>query len=213
MKSAVIVAGGRSTRFGSQDKAVAELAGTPMIRRVADRIADVVEAVVVNCRTEQVPAIREAMAGYPRRVTFAVDPEPDRGPMAGIMTGLRGIESIAGPDAPAFVVACDMPFVDPGFVEYLFDRVDGYDAAVPRLDDQWFQTTHAVYRAAPMAEACQVALDRGDRKIIEPLFDLNYVVVEEEHALEYTTRAAFENLNTREEFRRAEERVLEREGR
>ena len=213
MKSAVIVAGGRSTRFGSQDKAVAELAGTPMIRRVADRITDVVEAVVVNCRTEQVPAIREVMAGYPRRVTFAVDPEPDRGPMAGIMTGLRGIESIAGGDAPAFVVACDMPFVDRDFVEYLFDRVDGYDAAVPRLDDRWFQTTHAVYRAAPMAEACQAALDRGDRKIIEPLFDLNYVVVEEEHALEYTTRAAFENLNTREEFRRAEERLLERERR
>ena len=213
MQTAVIVAGGRSTRFGSDDKAVAELAGTPMIRRVADRIADVVNAVVVNCRDDQVPAIRAAMEGYPNRVTFAVDPEPDRGPMAGIMTGLRGIESIAGPDAPAFVVACDMPFVDPGFVEYLFDRVEGHDAAVPRLDDQWFQTTHAVYRAGPMAEACQAALARGERKILDPLFDLDYVVIEEEDALEYTTRAAFENLNTREEFHRAEERILDRESR
>ncbi|AUX09385.1 molybdenum cofactor guanylyltransferase [Halalkaliarchaeum desulfuricum] len=213
MKTAVVVAGGRSTRFGGADKAVADLAGTPMIRRVADRIVDVVDAVVINCRDDQVPAIREAMAGYPRRVTFAVDPEPDRGPMAGIMTGLRGVESIAGPDAPAFVVACDMPFVDPGFIEHLFDRVDGYDAAVPRLDDRWFQTTQAVYRAEPMAAACEAALDRGERKIIEPLFDLEYVVIEEAEALEHTTRGAFENLNTREEFRRAEERFLDRERR
>ena len=213
MQTAVIVAGGRSTRFGSDDKAVADLAGTPMIRRVADRIADVADAVVVNCREEQVPAIRDALERYPRRVSIAVDPEPDRGPMAGIMTGLRGIESIAGPDAPAFVVACDMPFVDPGFVEHLFDRVDGHDAAVPRLDDRWFQTTHAVYRAGPMVGACEAALARGERKILDPLFDLNYVVIEEEEALEYTTRAAFENLNTREEFQRAEERLLDRDGR
>ncbi|MEF8779642.1 MAG: molybdenum cofactor guanylyltransferase [Haloferacaceae archaeon] len=211
MQTAVIVAGGRSTRFGTADKAVAELAGTPMIRRVADRIAGVVDAVVLNCRAEQVPAIQEAMEGYPRRVTTAVDPETDRGPMAGIMTGLRGVESLAGPETPAFVVACDMPFVDPEFVDYLFGRVEGYDAAVPRLDDRWFQTTHAVYRAGPMADACESALERNERKIIEPLFDLDYVVVEEAEALEYTTRAAFENLNTREEFEEAAERISDRD--
>ena len=38
MTTGAIVAGGRSTRFGDRDKAVAELAGVPMIRRVADRL-------------------------------------------------------------------------------------------------------------------------------------------------------------------------------
>ena len=55
MRSGVVVAGGRSTRFGAPDKAVADLGGTPMIRRVADRIAPAVEELVVNCRPS-VPA-------------------------------------------------------------------------------------------------------------------------------------------------------------
>lgn len=211
MQTAVIVAGGRSTRFGQADKALAELAGTPMIRRVADRIAGVVDAVIVNCRAEQVPGIRQAMEGYPLSVRTAVDPEPDRGPMAGIMTGLRGVQSLADSETPAFVIACDMPFVDPDFVTYLFDCVEGYEAAVPRLDDQWFQTTHAVYRSGPMVDACERALERNERKILEPLFDLDYVVVEEDDALQYTTKRAFENLNTREEFDRAEQRIREQE--
>jgi molybdopterin-guanine dinucleotide biosynthesis protein A len=198
MPTGVILAGGRSTRFGDRDKAVAELAGTPMIRRVADRLVDAVDALVVNCRPEQVGALREALAGSPREVIFAEDERPDRGPMAGIMTGLRAAES-----PYAFVVACDMPFVDPRLVSHLFDRAAGRDAAVPRLGDRWFQTTHAVYRARPMAEACERALVRGEGKIIAPLFELDYAVVEEEEVLERADRRTFENVNTPEEFEAA----------
>ncbi|WP_227356368.1 molybdenum cofactor guanylyltransferase [Haladaptatus salinisoli] len=202
MPTGVIIAGGRSTRFGDRDKAVAELAGTPMVRRVADRLAGSVDALVVNCRPEQASAIRAALEGYPREVTVAEDPEPDLGPMAGIGTGLRAVES-----AYAFVVACDMPFVDSDVVEYLFERAAGHDAAVPRLDDEWFQTTHAVYRAAPMAEACERALARDERRIVEPLFELDYVVVDEAEVRERGSLATFENVNTREEFEAAAKRL------
>ena len=143
--------------------------------------------------------------------------------MAGIRTVLRGVEGWGGSDAPAFVVACDMPFVEPALVDMLFDRIDGLDgertgdagavgdtdgdrpdAVVPRVDDEWFQTTHAAYRAGPMADACDDALARGDRKIIAPLFDLDYATVgaDELAALDVDDRS-FENLNTREEFETA----------
>ena len=68
---AAVVAGGRSTRFGDRDKAVADLAGTPMIRRVADRLADVTDRLVVNCRADQRAAIEDAIAGYPNPVRYA----------------------------------------------------------------------------------------------------------------------------------------------
>lgn len=202
MPTGIIIAGGRSTRFGDRDKAVAELAGTPMIRRVADRLTGSVDALVVNCRPEQASTIRAALEGYPREVTVAEDPEPDLGPMAGIRTGLRAVDS-----GYAFVVACDMPFVDSDVVEYLFERAAGHDAAVPRLDDEWFQTTHAVYRAAPMAEACERALARDERRIVEPLFELDYVVVDEEEIRERGSLETFENVNTREEFEAAAKRL------
>lgn len=208
MPTGVIVAGGRSTRFGDQDKATASLAGTPMIRRVADRLVDCVDALVVNCRPDQVAAIETALAGYPHRVTVAEDREPDQGPMAGIRTGLRAVDS-----EYAFVAACDMPFIDPLFVDYLFERAagdqspDSHDAAVPRLGDEWFQTTHAVYRATPMADACDRALAEGEHKIIVPLFDLDYVVVDEPAVREHGSLETFENINTQAEFEAAADRL------
>ena len=217
MRSGVIIAGGRSTRFGDADKAVAPLAGTPMTRRVADRLEPVVDELVVNCRPDQREAIDEALAGYEPQYSFALDQEEDQGPMAGIRDGLRGA---AGEHA--VVVACDMPFVDPAVVNYLFDRCSGavsppagnedvgeppYDAAVPKLSDGWYQTTQAVYRPGPMADACDAALERGDRKILAPLEALDWAVVgDDELPGEGTT---FDNVNTQDELEAAEQRLSE----
>ncbi|AAV46250.1 molybdenum cofactor guanylyltransferase [Haloarcula quadrata] len=200
MRAGVIVAGGRSTRFGDSDKAVADLAGTPMVRRVADRLGEAVDELVVNCREDQVEAIDTALSDHTLEPTFALDEDPDQGPMAGIATGLGAVDS-----EYAAVVACDMPFVDPTFVDYLFERAASHEAAVPR-PDEWFQTTQAVYHADAMHDACQRALERGEHKIVEPLFDLEYVVVEREDVLAHTSLDTFKNLNTREEFEAAAER-------
>ncbi len=194
MPAGVVISGGRSTRFGEADKAVADLAGTPMIRRVVDSITDCIDELVINCRDDQVDPISDALATSPLEPMFALDEEPDKGPMAGIATGLDATDA-----EYAVVVACDMPFVDGDFVDYLFERAAGHDAAVPR-PDEWFQTTQAVYRSTAMARACERALANGDRKIIEPLFDIDYVVVERADIERHTSLQTFENLNTREEF-------------
>ncbi|SIR06969.1 molybdenum cofactor guanylyltransferase [Haladaptatus litoreus] len=201
MPAGVILAGGRSTRFGEQDKAVADLAGVPMLRRVADRIGGVVDELVINCREDQRDAIEEAVCDYPNPTKFAIDSDPDQGPMAGIRTGLAACD-----DEYAFVVACDMPFVDSELVNYLFERAEGHEAAVPRLGDGWFQTTHAVYEPNPMVEACDTALGEEKRKIVEPLFELDYVVVEEEELQKYGSLESFENVNTKAEFEAAVQR-------
>jgi len=200
MQSGVIVAGGRSTRFGDTDKAVAELAGIPMIRRVADRIAPAVDELVVNCRDDQRAAIQAALDGFEHPVRYALDPEPDLGPLAGIATGLDAVEGTYG-----FVVACDMPFVDPSLVETLFERAEGHEAAVPR-PDEWFQTTQAVYRADEMVRASERALEAGDRRVVAALETLDYVEVDRDEIEAHASMDTFENLNTREEFESAQDR-------
>jgi len=201
MRAVVVLAGGRSTRFGDTDKAVADLAGTPMVRRVVDRVAGAVDEVVINCRADQVDPVRDALAGSGFDPTFAVDREPDEGPMAGIARGLEAVSA-----EYAFVVACDMPFVDPAFVGFLFDRAAGRDAAVPR-PDEWYQTTQAVYRTAAMAPACRRALDRGDSRIVAPLDDLDVAVVDGAEIDRVAAADTFDNINTREEFAAADERL------
>ena len=203
MRASLVLAGGRSTRFGDSDKAVAELAGTPMIRRVVDRVAGVVSEVVINCRADQVDAIRDALVGSGFDPTFAVDREPDEGPMAGIARGLEAVSA-----EYTFVVACDMPFVDPAFAEFLFERAAGSDAAVPR-PEEWYQTTQAVYRTDPMVKACRQALDRGAGRIVVPLEDLQVAVVGADEIDRVASTNTFDNVNTREEFAAANDRLRE----
>jgi molybdopterin-guanine dinucleotide biosynthesis protein A len=204
MPAGVVVAGGHSTRFGDADKAVADLAGTPMVRRVADRLAPAVDALVVNCRQDQRAAIGDALSGYGLPVRYAIDRKEDLGPVAGIERGLRA--ALDEYDAEyAFVAACDLPFLDPVLAAHLLDCVGDHDAAVPR-PDEWFEVLHAGYRAEPMAAACSAALDRGEGKIVAPLFDLDYVVVEGEELEPFDPRS-FESVDTREALRQAAERL------
>jgi len=210
--SGAILAGGLSTRFGDADKAVAELAGVPLIRRVADRLAGasepippgaaraaggdpVVDDLVVNCRDDQREPIAAALDGVPLPVRWAVDEEPELGPTAGIRNACR-----TAPGTYAAVVACDMPFVDPAFVATLVEDAAGHDAAVPRLEDRWLQTTQAVYRTAPTAAACDRALARGDRKVLAALDELDRAVVDDAAIRARTTPRTFTNVNTREDL-------------
>jgi molybdopterin-guanine dinucleotide biosynthesis protein A len=206
MRSGLIVAGGRSTRFGSEDKVVASIAGMPMIRRVANRLAGVVDALVINCRGEQVEHIREALVGYGPRVRFAHDETPDQGPLAGMAAGLRTVEH-----EYAFVAAADMPLIEPAIVAYLFERAvsSNHDAVIPQIDDQWYQTTHAVYRSNTMADACEAALAAGKRKTIAPLRDIDYSVIDEREIRAYGSLDTFENINTPEDREAAVEKLAD----
>jgi molybdopterin-guanine dinucleotide biosynthesis protein A len=201
-RTAVVLAGGRSTRFEGGDKLLSDLAGEPLVRRTVARLAPVVGTVVLNCRDDQREALAAALEGFDGfDLRFAVDPEPDAGPMAGIRTGLR-----AAPTEFAVVVAGDMPFVEPGLVRHLFARVAGHDAAVPRVEE-WYQTTQAVYRAASMADACDRALARGDGKILAPLEELHWTTVTWETLRANGWLDSFENVNTRGELAEAAERL------
>lgn len=200
MPSAVVIAGGRSTRFGDADKALADVAGAPMIRRVADRLRGPTDELVVNCRPGQRAALAEALAGYDAPVRFAVDDGPDRGPVAGIRNGLA-----AASEPVAVVVACDMPFVDPAFVATLFDRVEGHDAAVPRLGE-WYEPTQAAYRCEPTVDACEAALAAGDPRVLDPLEALAWTVVED-----VPDEETFRDVDTRAELAAAADDLSERE--
>ncbi len=196
--SGVVLAGGYSTRFGEADKAVAELAGKPMIGHVVDRLATLTDDVVVNCREEQVDRIREALAGCDPDIQFATDPVPDLGPLAGIRRGLEAVDR-----EYAAVVACDMPFVDPDLLAYLADRARGHDGAVVQLEEGWYQTTQAVYRADAMADACGAALDSDDNRVVAALDRIDVVTVAESE-LESVDVATFESIDTQEALAAAE---------
>jgi molybdopterin-guanine dinucleotide biosynthesis protein A len=191
--SAVVVAGGRSTRFGEHDKALAPVDGTPMLRRVADCLVPLVDELVVNCRRDQQPAFEDALDGCGLTPRFAVDHVPDQGPVAGLRTGLR---MAAG--EVAIAVACDLPGVTTPLVGYLLSRARATDAAavVPSTDGHRHPLC-AAYDVAAAREACSRVLARGDHRLCGVLTDLDPVVtVGDDAVAERAGPRALANVNT-----------------
>jgi molybdopterin-guanine dinucleotide biosynthesis protein A len=205
-RAGVVLAGGYATRFGDRDKAVADLAGVPMVRRTADRLAAVTDGVVVNCRREQVPALREALAGRDD-VALAPDPTPDRGPLAGIATGLDVLDATTVEYTA--VVACDMPLVEPALLAHLFDRAAGHDAALVRTDDGWFQPTQAVYRIEQMRSGCAHALRADDPRVLAALDALDVAVIGESEVESVASMRSLTDVNTVETLRTVAESLRE----
>lgn len=98
----VILAGGRSTRMGGGDKALAPLAGRPLLQHVIDRLAPQVVALALSVEHESA-----ALAG------FGLPQLPDpvaghRGPLGGLLSGLR---HFAGLRCWVLLASCDAPFL------------------------------------------------------------------------------------------------------
>ncbi len=91
-----ILAGGRSTRFGS-DKALANLDGRALIDRVVDAVAPQVDALVVVGRT------------HPGLTCIPDRPAPDLGPLGGIAAALHHAAALGY--AQILTVPCDAPFL------------------------------------------------------------------------------------------------------
>jgi molybdopterin-guanine dinucleotide biosynthesis protein A len=91
----VVLAGGHSTRMGSP-KADLDWHGVPLVVHVARAVAAATHGPVVVVGA---PGQR-----LPDELTVVRDPEPDRGPLLGLATGLAAL-----PTERAFVCATDQP--------------------------------------------------------------------------------------------------------
>jgi len=191
----LVLAGGRSVRFGDREKALAELDGRPLLAHAVDGLAPAVDGVVVSCRADQVAAFRGALSSVSASVAVAPDPVPDRGPAAGAAAGLSTVS------APLVAVAtCDAPFVDAAFVEYLFETVGDRQGIVPRLDGHR-QVAHAVYRSGPLERAVRDALANGDWSLHDAVARLDVADLSESQVLARTARRTFTDVNTPHDLR------------
>lgn len=133
----IVLAGGLSRRLG-RDKAVEPINGEPLISRVIRSLEDLTNEIVVvvndSARADQLPLSNAARV--------AVDIYPDSGSLGGIFSGLSAAKNDWG-----FVVACDMPFLNPELIAQMLTLRHGYDAVVPMLDG-YPEPTHSAYSKA-----------------------------------------------------------------
>jgi molybdenum cofactor guanylyltransferase len=153
--AAVVLAGGRSSRMGS-DKATLPWHGSTLLRHVCGLVARGVDGpvLVVRAPAQELPAL-------PKGVDVLDDPTEGLGPLQGIAVGLAALEDRAD---VAFVCATDVPFLHPAFVGRVVRACAAADPAVDvalPIAHGHAQPLAAAYRSAlaPLA-AKLVAADR-----------------------------------------------------
>jgi len=178
--SLVILAGGLSRRMG-RDKAALPAGDGTLIEHIARRLAPVVEETIVagGSVTPNLPDVR-----------LVADRADGLGPLGGMHAGLT-----AARYPHVWVVACDLPDVQPAVVTRLGEMSAGYDAVVPRIGGEP-QGVCALYQRS-LASRIDGLLNAGERSIRSLLAASNvrYVTAEELRTVDPELRS-FRNINT-----------------
>jgi molybdenum cofactor guanylyltransferase len=185
--SAAIMAGGKSKRMG-QDKAWIELDGQPLIRRVADVLAQVADEVIV-------------VANDPRYAALGLRVVPDRFPDGGALGGIATGVGAATFDR-VLVAACDMPFLSVEVWRVLLDHRYEGDVVIPRLGGIGgeYETLHALYTKTCLAPM-ERALAASKLRVISFFDEVRVQAIEEpELRMADPTLRSFTNVNTPEEL-------------
>lgn len=190
--SALILAGGKGKRLGYQEKALIDINGKPLISYVIDNLSKVVDKIIISVRDKAQASL------FNMDYRFAYDSYKNKGPLAGILSGLEVCE-----DEYCFICGCDMPFINEEVVKLLFSRSKNYEATIPRWDDGFIEPLHAVYKCKPMIRETKKAIQRGETIILSPIFklDVNYIALEEIKKIDPMLRT-FININTFEDIRK-----------
>jgi molybdopterin-guanine dinucleotide biosynthesis protein A len=183
---AVVLAGGRSRRFGGQDKGLILLAGQPLVAWVVGRLRAQVHALAISANRNQA-----AYAEYGQVVADAMPGQP--GPLAGVHAASCCLE-----DEWVLTAPCDMPFLPVDLVGRLYAgaRQAGV-AAVYAADDAQAHYTIMLIRRTLLTDI-PLFLDQGGRRVQDWLARVQARPVRFGDAPQ-----AFFNVNTPEDLERA----------
>ena len=176
-----------------EPKATLPFGAETMLQRVVRLLGTVVSPIiVVAAQGQTVPAL-------PDEIVVARDEREARGPLEGILAGLRALpESI---DA-AYITSCDVPLLVPAFVERMINLMGDHDIAVLEIDG-FPHPLSAIYRRNTLSHV--ESLLAADR--LRPVFLFDAVRTRRIKPQEMTVvdpeLRTLRNLNTPAEYRAA----------
>lgn len=185
--TAIILAGGKSRRMGS-NKAFLRYDKKTFIEHQIARLRTIFDEIIISAND---PGIYAHL-----NLPVVSDIVPEKGPLGGICAGL-----IRAASHHAFVVACDMPFVDEKVILYLKEQIDDYDAVVPQTS-RGLEPLHAFY-SRNCIQPIRRCLDEGRLRIVDFLAEVKVRIVPEQELKGFGgTIPSVINLNTPEEYQK-----------
>jgi molybdopterin-guanine dinucleotide biosynthesis protein A len=197
MNGVLVLAGGRSQRIG-KNKCFMTLEDKPLITHVVSKAQLIAEEVVVvinrNDGTSRYSSV------LPVTVNIVKDTFVDKGPLVGIVSGLKKMAS-----KYVAIVPCDSPFIEIEVYKFLFEKVYGSDAAIPTWPNGYIESLHSVYMTNSAVRAGEEALDNGELSILDMIKRLQRVVAVPMHEIKRfdPQLLTFFNINTIRDFEMA----------
>lgn len=110
-----ILAGGKSSRFGEENKALALLEGRPLIQHVIDRLQSQTSEIVFSGQAYQLENVDIVNPNW------VLDSEPgQRGPLVGVLSCLDYLQE--SDSEWLLISACDTPFLPDDLAEKLLEK-------------------------------------------------------------------------------------------
>ena len=151
--TAIVLAGGRSSRFG-RDKLVEVIGGRSLLELAIEGVAPLADETIVVVAPDESRMV-------PAGTILVSDAESFEGPLVGLLTGLRRASHPV-----AIVAGGDMPSMVPSVLAMLVDRLDdpAVDAALLEQDGRPRPMPGAV-RTAPATVAAERLVAAGERRL------------------------------------------------
>ncbi len=134
IKSCIILCGGKSSRMG-RDKGSMIIQNKPMIKHILSTLNHHINEVIIVLNDQtRIGTYGEFINAddYSYTITFVEDEIKDKGPLPGIMTGLKHING-----EYALILPCDSPYVSSKYIDTIFKEInDDYQAIVPYHDPE-----------------------------------------------------------------------------
>ncbi len=184
--NAVILVGGKSSRMGT-NKAFLELKGKTFIELQIELLREMFDEIFISANTS-------SEYEYLNLPIFK-DVYPGKGPLGGIYTSLINSSSLH-----TFMLACDMPFVEPELIKHLKDLTKEYDVVIPK-SEKGLEPLHAFY-SKKCIDQIKKSLDENNLRIISFFPHVNVKVVElGSLASSARFKDSIKNLNTMDDYK------------
>jgi len=184
--TAVILAGGKSSRMGGTDKSLLPVNGEPLILNIVKQLENYFDEIIIGANN---PEKYEFL-----NLRIVPDIEREKGPLMGILSCLKSSSNEIN-----FVTACDIPVMNIPFIRKMINLSGNADIVMPVNGNENYEPLFAVYKKS-IIDVAEFILKNDGRRIIELL---NFIKCS---FVDFSERGWYQNLNKKEDYLRFLER-------
>lgn len=150
--TAIILAGGNSSRMEGNDKSLLPVNGIPMIQHIVNQLEGFDEIIIGSNHADKYAFLK---------LPVIPDIEESKGPLMGILSCLN-----ASKNEINFVTACDIPTLNMVLIDKMISLATTHEIVMPVSENDKYEPLFAVYHKSVKTHALQL-LQNNKRSVLD----------------------------------------------